>query len=542
MDPLLAQLLLQRGIGDKESARTFFRPALSQLHDPFLMRDMDRAVERIERAIREGERILVYGDYDVDGTTAVALVSSYLMESHPLVDTYIPDRYLEGYGLSIKGIDYARDNDISLVIALDCGIKALEQIAHAARHGVDVIVCDHHRPGSELPGAVAVLDPKREDCGYPYKELCGCGVGFKLIQALASRLGRNAEELLPYLDLVATAIGADVVPLTGENRVLAHFGLKVINSKPRIGIGALMELQKHKKENLSLRDLVFQIAPKINAAGRIDHGGRAVALLNARDRALAREMAREIDRFNTERRGLDKEITQEALRQIKEQGEEERYSTVVYKEDWHKGVIGIVATRLTETYYRPTLVFTRSGDRLAASARSVRGFDIYRALEDCSRYLEQFGGHTHAAGLTLLEGQYEDFKQAFEALVRERIDPGALRPELNIDAQIELEGITPRFLNYLSQFAPFGPGNPLPLFVAQGLRDTGTARGVGAEKDHLKATLSQGGSGPVGAIGFGLGRKLNLVQGGNPFDAVFSLEENHWNGKRELQLNLIDLR
>lgn len=543
MDPLLAQLLLQRGIGDKEAARTFFRPKLSQLHDPFLMKDMDRAVERIERALAQGERILVYGDYDVDGTTSVALLSSFLKETHPLlVDTYIPDRYLEGYGLSFRGVDYALDNGMTLIIALDCGIKALEQIAHAKAQGVDVIVCDHHIPGGELPQAVAILDPKREDCDYPYKELCGCGVGFKLIQALGSKRGRTVEELLPYLDLVATAIGADVVPLSGENRVLAHFGLKVINSAPRTGIRALVDLSKKREQGLNLRDLVFHIAPRINAAGRIHKGGHAVALLNETDYGQARRFALEIEEFNTERRGLDREITQEALDQIKEKGEEDRFSSVVYKEDWHKGVIGIVATRLTESYFRPTLVFTKSGDRLAASARSVPGFDIYSALEDCSQYLEQFGGHTFAAGLTLFEDQYENFKQAFEQVVRDRIDPTALQPELHIDAELDLEEIGPDLMKYLKLFAPFGPGNPLPLFLARGVRDSGHARGVGSQGEHLKAALCQAGGRPLGAIGFGLGHTLDLVRGGGSFDAVFSLDENHWNGKVEIQLNLKDIR
>jgi len=543
MDPVLAQLLLQRGIGDSESARTFFRPELSQLHDPFLMRDMDRAVERIERALGQQERILVYGDYDVDGTTSVALVSSFLKETHPsLVDTYIPDRYLEGYGLSFQGVEYALDNDISLVIALDCGIKALVQIAYAKEKGVDVIVCDHHIPGGELPPAVAILDPKREDCDYPYKELCGCGVGFKLIQALAGKRGREVEELRPYLDLVATAIGADVVPLTGENRVLAHFGLKVINSNPRTGIGALMELSKKKKRDFNIRDLIFQIAPRINAAGRIHKGSHAVALLNEKDSVRAKEVAEEIERFNTERRELDQEITKEALDQIVEHGEEGRFSSVVFKEDWHKGVIGIVAARLTETYYRPTLVFTKSGDRLAASARSVRGFDIYSALEDCSQYLEQFGGHTFAAGLTLLEDQYENFKQAFEEVVQKRLGTKTLKPEIQIDAELKLDQIGPKLMKQLNWFAPFGPGNPLPVFLARGLRDSGHARGVGSQGEHLKAALYQDGGRPLGAIGFGLGHKLEMVREGETFDAVFSLDENHWNGSVEIQMILKDLR
>lgn len=540
MDPLIAQLLLQRGISDKESARAFFRPKLSHLHDPFLMKDMDRAVARIELAMHRGERILVYGDYDVDGTTAVALMSSFLMETHPEVATYIPDRYREGYGLSFQGIDYALDNDMTLIIALDCGIKASEQIVHAKEHGIDVIVCDHHLPGEELPPAVAILDPKRADCDYPYKELCGCGVGFKLIQALGQKWGKPITGLVPYLDLVATAIGADVVPLTGENRVLAHYGLQVINRSPRTGIKALVELGK--KKHLNLRDVIFQLAPKINAAGRIDHGQQAVALLTATDYASARAHALEIDAFNQERRELEKDMVHEALTLIRDQGEESRFTSVVYKEDWHKGVIGIVASRLMDTYYRPTLVFTKSGDRLAASARSVKGFDIYRALEGCSRYLEQFGGHSAAAGLTLLEDRYEAFKLAFEAEVRERLEGKRPQRELEIDARIDLDRIDATLVGHLKEFAPFGPGNPLPVFMAEGLRDSGHARGVGGEGEHLKAFLAPGSGKGFGAIGFGLGHKLGLLQENDAIDAVFTLEENHWNGQVEIQLNLCDLR
>lgn len=540
VDDLVAQLLLQRGITNYEEAKAFFRPELSHLHDPFLMKDMDKAVQRIEQAMSKGENILVYGDYDVDGTTSVALMSSFLMESYPNVATYIPDRYGEGYGISFQGIDFAADNDIGLMIALDCGIKAIDQIKYAKEKGIDVIVCDHHRPGPALPDAVAVLDPKQEDCEYPYKELCGCGVGFKLIQAIASKKGKTIDDLIPYLDLVATAIAADIVPITGENRVLAHYGLQVINDNPRIGIKALID--QTKKRELTITDVVFIIAPRINAAGRMKHGQHAVNLLAETDWPKAKQFASEIELFNTERRSLDQEITQEALIQIQENQEEEKFTSVVYNEHWHKGVIGIVASRLTETYYRPTLVFTKSGDKLAASARSVKGFDIYNALEGCSDCLEQFGGHMYAAGLTLLEEQYEAFKNQFEKVVSETIDPKLLQPEITVDAKIQMHQITPKLMRILKQFAPFGPCNMTPIFIAEGLKDTGYARGVGEDEKHLKCSVYQPGYNPIGAIGFNLGDKLNVVKRIKPFDAVFSLDENEWNGTVSLQLKLRDIR
>lgn len=540
VDELIAQLLIQRGITNFDEAKAFFRPELSYLHDPFLMKDMQKAVERIEKAITNGENILVYGDYDVDGTTSVALMSSYLLESYPNVATYIPDRYLEGYGISFQGIDFAADNDVSLMIALDCGIKAIDQIKYAKEKGIDVIICDHHRPGPELPDAVAVLDPKQADCEYPYKELCGCGVGFKLIQALASKRGKTIDDLIFYLDLVATAIAADIVPITGENRVLAYYGLMVINENPRIGIKALID--QTKKKELTITDVVFIIAPRINAAGRMKHGQHAVNLLTETNFAQAQLFASEIELFNTERRSLDQEITQEALVQIQENQEEDKFTSVVYNENWHKGVIGIVASRLTETYYRPTLVFTKSGNKLAASARSVKGFDIYNALEGCSDCLEQFGGHMYAAGLTLLEEQYEAFKKQFEKVVSETIDPKLLQPEIAVDAKISMHQVTPKLMRILKQFAPFGPGNMTPIFMAEGLKDTGYARGVGEGEKHLKVSLYQLGSNPIGGIGFNLGDKLDVVKGIKPFDAVFSLDENEWNGTVSLQLKLRDIR
>ena len=540
VNKLIAHLLLQRGITSYDEAKKFFRPSLDHLHAPFLMKDMDKAVSRIERAITKGENILVYGDYDVDGTSAVALMSSYLKEVYSNVATYIPDRYTEGYGISYQGIDFAEDNGFSLIIALDCGIKAIEQVAYAQEKDIDFIICDHHRPGRVLPEAVAILDPKREDCQYPYKELCGCGVGFKLIQALAERRGKNIQELQPYLDLVATAIAADIVPMTGENRVLAYYGLQVINSAPRAGFKAIIEPLK--KKTLSISDVVFIIAPRINAAGRMKHGEYAVQLLVEADLEMARTWAQEIERFNADRRQLDQVITEEALLQIRENQEEDRFTSVVYKKNWHKGVIGIVASRLTETYYRPTLVFTKSGDKLAASARSVKGFDVYNALEACSDTLEQFGGHKYAAGLTLLEEQYEHFKQQFEAVVSSTIDTTLLEPEISVDAKIELKRITPKIFRIIKQFAPFGPGNMTPVFMTSQVKDTGYGRGVGEDDKHLKVSVKQEGSIPISAIGFNLGHCKDKVTNNALFDIVFSLEENEWNGNVSLQLKLRDIR
>ncbi|MFV8225396.1 single-stranded-DNA-specific exonuclease RecJ [Christiangramia aquimixticola] len=535
----VARLLVQRGIKTFEAARNFFRPDLKDLHDPFLMKDMDKAVERIEQAMEEGENIMVYGDYDVDGTTSVALMSSFLKFRYPNVTTYIPDRYAEGYGISYQGIDYAADNDIQLIIALDCGIKAIEKVAYAREKGIDFVICDHHRPGIEIPDAVAVLDPKREDCEYPYDELCGCGVGFKLIQAITIKNNEPEETLLPYLDLVATAIGADIVPITGENRILAYHGLHVINVAPRTGIKCLLGDRK----NVSITDVVFIVAPRINAAGRMKHGLHAVNLLTEEDEESCKRFASEIETYNTDRRSADKTITEEAIQQIIERQEEDRLTTVVYQENWHKGVIGIVASRLTETWYRPTLVFTRSGDRLAASARSVKGFDVYEALEGCKEHIEQFGGHKYAAGLTLLEDQYEDFKRKFEEVVTETIDRNLLTPEISIDAELKLKDITPKFYRILKQFAPFGPGNMSPVFISKGLTDTGFGKCVGEDKTHLKCQVKQGEGGPsFSVIGFNLGSKLDIIKAGKKFDAVYSLDENTWNGNTSIQLKLKDIR
>ena len=540
VDEIIAKLLIQRGVETYEQAKAFFRPTLNDLHNPYLMKDMDKAVSRIEKAIENGENILVFGDYDVDGTTAVSLVSSYIKSYYPNVATYIPDRYDEGYGISYKGIDFADDNGFSLIIALDCGIKSIDHIAYAKEKKIDFIICDHHRPGNELPNAIAVLDPKREDCSYPYDELCGCGVGFKLIQALAENRTQSILDLIPYLDLVATAIAADIVPITGENRVLAKFGLEVINSNPRPGIKVL--IQNVKKKVLTITDVVFIIAPRINAAGRIKHGNEAVALLTEYDLDQAEIFASEIEQHNTDRKDLDKQITIQALSQIEENNEKERFTTVVYNENWHKGVIGIVASRLTETYYRPTIVFTKSGDKLAASARSVKDFDVYNALETCAEHLDQFGGHMYAAGMTLKEENYIAFKEAFEKTVQETIHPDLLTPEISVDLEINFIDINPKLIRLLSQFEPFGPQNMTPVFWTKNIRDTGYAKPLGQNDEHLKLFVKQNNSDGIGAIGFGLGKKIDLTKNSQPFEAVYCIDENEFNGTITLQLRMKDIR
>jgi single-stranded-DNA-specific exonuclease len=540
VEDFVATLLIQRGIETFEDAKNFFRPSLEHLHDPYLMKDMDKAVARIEAAIENQENILVFGDYDVDGTTAVSLVSSYLKSHYANIATYIPDRYDEGYGISFKGIDFADDNGFSLIIALDCGIKSIDHIAYAKAKNIDFIICDHHRPGNMLPDAVAILDPKREDCSYPYDELCGCGVGFKLIQALGQNRNETIEDLVPYLDLVATAIAADIVPITGENRVLAYFGLQVINSDPRPGIKALVH--QVKKKVLDITDVVFIISPRINAAGRIKHGNHAVELLTEFDFDQAQQFASEIEQYNADRKDLDKKITKEAFQQIIENQEEERFSTVVFQEDWHKGVIGIVASRLIETYYRPTLVFTKSGDKYAASARSVKGFDVYNALDACAQHLEQFGGHMYAAGMTLKAENYKTFKEAFEKQVEETILPEMRTPEIEIDAEINFSDITPKLIRILKQFEPFGPLNMTPVFMTSDIKDTGYAKTLGSEDEHLRLFAKQNNSEGIAAIGFGLGKKLDIAKNQNTFQLAYTIAENEWNGNVSTQLMLKDIR
>ncbi|PRP67569.1 single-stranded-DNA-specific exonuclease RecJ [Nonlabens agnitus] len=541
IDPELAGLLVQRGIDAFAKAKSFFRPSLKELHDPFLMADMQLAVDRILQAVENSENIMVYGDYDVDGTTSVALMSTFLQSFYPQVSTYIPDRYDEGYGVSFKGIDYASDNNFTLIIALDCGVKAIDKVAYAREKGIDFIICDHHRPGKELPDAVAVLDPKRADCNYPFDELCGCGVGFKLCQAIAKVKGWDFEILIPYLDLVATAIGADIVPMVDENRILTYHGLHVINTCPRPGFQAI--ISQLNKSSLTSTDVVFTIAPRINAAGRMKHGLFAVELLTAEDIDTAITLAKAIEQNNTDRKETDKWITDAALDQIIANEEKNGFSTVVYDPSWHKGVIGIVASRLIETYYRPTVVFTKSGDKLAASVRSVKGFDVYNALEQCAEFIEQYGGHKYAAGLTIKEEHYEGFKKRFEEVVCATIKNQDRTEEVTIDMKLPLTSISPKFYRILKQMEPFGPGNMTPVFFTDNVMDTGYAKAVGADGKHLKACITTGKNSAVkyNAIGFNLGDRISLINENQTFKMAYSIDENTWNNVTSLQLRLRDI-
>ncbi len=539
----LSAILLQRGIDNFDSAREFFVPDLQKLHDPFLMKDMDRAVERLTDAINRGEKILVYGDYDVDGTTAVALMYSFIKDFYPNVDYYIPDRYSEGYGISTQGVMFAADNGFSLIIALDCGIKSIDKVDLATELGVDFIICDHHLPGSKIPTAVAVLDPKRIDCNYPFKELCGCGVGFKLAQAFCLSQGWPEEKALQYLDLVAISIAADIVSVTGENRILSHFGLNYLNQKTkRPGIKALLEKAGVKRE-LSVMDLVFVIAPRINAAGRITSGREAVSLLIEATEVTAREISQKIDNNNTLRKDLDKTITAEALEMIGSMPEWlEAKSTVVYHENWNKGVVGIVASRLTESYYRPTIVLTKSGDKVAGSARSVIGYDVYQAIEACSELLEQFGGHKYAAGLTMMPENIDPFRQAFEKYVSANITEDQLQPEIKIDVPLDLSQINTKFFTILNRMAPFGPDNMQPIFYTDQVLDAGYAKIVG--ENHLKCLLFHKDDPNIrfDAIGFKMSHFLPLLKSGKPFNIAYCIEQNVWNDVVSLQLVLKDIK
>jgi single-stranded-DNA-specific exonuclease len=554
IDEHLANLLVQRGVSTFDEAKAFFRPSLDNLHDPFLMKDMEEAIHRIDEAIRNNEKILVYGDYDVDGTTAVALVYTFFHKFYNRLDYYIPDRYSEGYGISFKGIDFAAENNFSLIIALDCGIKAVEKVAYASSKGVDFIICDHHRPGVELPPASAVLDPKRLDCPYPYKELSGCGIGFKLIQAYAFKNNIPFEELRQYLDLVVVSIASDIVDITGENRILAHFGLKLLNSAPRPGLEAILNYSNIQKKPeadginvfsraLTISDLVFLIGPRINAAGRIESGRNSVKLLVCEDKQEAFIIGEQINNNNTERKNLDTSVTLQALDEIRKNPVLiNSKSTVLYNPDWHKGVIGIVASRLTEHYYRPTIVLTLSGELITGSARSVKDFDIYEAIDSCSDLLEHFGGHKYAAGLSLKPGNLDVFRERFEAAVIQRLAGRELVPEIEIDCCLPLNAIHSRFFNVLKQFAPFGPGNMAPLFRTDGVVDAGGARVVG--KNHLKLMVvhPEVSGGPFSAIGFQQGDQIVRIEKGMPFDMCYHIEENEWNGSVSLQLNSKDIK
>ena len=536
---LISSLLLNRGIDTFEKAKKFFRPSLSDLHDPFLMQDMQKAVDRIQQAIKENEKILVFGDYDVDGTTSVALVSSFLNKHlSDTVLTYIPDRYTEGYGISMKSIEFAESKNVKLIIALDCGIQALDQVEYAKEKNIDFIICDHHTPPSEIPKAIAVLNPLREDCSYPYKSLCGCGIGFKLIQGLS---GSTLDYLEEYLDLVALAIAADIVELTGENRTLCYYGLEQINKSPRAGLKAIIDTLE--KEIITINELGFYIGPRINAAGRIDTGNLAVELLMEEDLEKARTLAEKLNQLNIERRALDKETTQEAISQIKKHKNEESNVTVVCNPDWHKGVIGIAASKLMETYYRPTIVFTSSDDFFVGSARSVNGFNIHDAIGKCKEFVLQYGGHKYAAGVKIKKSQYKDFKDKFEEVVSSTIDKSMTSKKVAIEGEIELEEITPKFYRILKQFAPFGPGNKRPIFSAKNLRDTGYAKVVGQENTHLKFNLTQQNSSKIyNAIGFSLAGKYPTILNKKIFNAAFTVDENYWNGKKNIQLKVIDIK
>lgn len=536
IDEILAHMLVSRGVTTFSEAKEFFRPELSHLHDPFLMNGMTEAVDRIERAIANGESILIYGDYDVDGTTSVALVYLFFKKYTSHINYYIPDRYLEGYGVSTKGIDYAAENGYTLVIALDCGIKAVEKIEYAKSKGVDFIICDHHLPGDEIPQAVAVLDPKRKDCEYPYKELSGCGLGFKLTQAYSIRKNIEESEALQYLDLVVVSIASDIVPITGENRVLAYYGLQKLNTNPCNGLKALIELSG-KTDSFTITDIVFSIGPRINAAGRIDDAKHAVKLLTANSTQLAEDAGFIINLKNAERKEFDTNITEQALQMIGNSPEMiSRKSTVVYHQNWHKGVIGIVASRLTEKYYRPTVVLTESNGHVAGSARSVIGYDLYEALCACSDLLEQFGGHKYAAGLTMKPENVNKFSQRFEDVVASSITEDMLIQQIAVEKAIELKDITPKFFRILNQFAPFGPQNMTPIFMTRNVYSYGYGTVVG--NNHLKMSIRQKDSIVFDCIAFGLGDYLEQINRGKPFDVCYTIEENVWKERRNIQLNI----
>jgi single-stranded-DNA-specific exonuclease len=539
----IAQLLRQRGVNTFQEAKSFFRPDLSDLHPPFLMQDMEKAVARLEAAFEKQERILVYGDYDVDGTTAVALMYGFISSIYPQVDYYIPDRYTEGYGISTQGIDFASDNEISLIIALDCGIKSNEKVSYATSKGIDFIICDHHRPGDILPNASAVLDPKRDDCNYPFKELSGCGIGFKLIQAYAVKNKMDFAQLHSSLDLVAISIAADIVPIVGENRILAHYGLKQLNSNPREGIKAMLEIAGAKNDKeLTISDIVFIIAPRINAAGRLESGKKAVELLLTNTPASAIVSSKNLNNTNTERRNLDKLITEQALSIIDNQPALiNKKTTVVYNQDWHKGVVGIVASRLTEKYYRPTIVLTESNGMATGSARSVKNFDVYNAIEACADLLEQFGGHKYAAGLSLKIENIEAFQTKFEAVVSASIDEQWLIPEIEIDAELTFDEVDAKFFRVLKQFAPFGPENMHPVFLSKNIRDKGFAKIVG--NNHLKFdAMQENNLQSFPAIAFGMAEHLSHPIQKKSVDICYSLDENEWNGKTSIQLNVKDIQ
>lgn len=532
VNKIVAHLLVLRGITTFDAAKTFFRPQISDLHSPFLMKGMGKAVDRIELALKKGENILIYGDYDVDGTTSVAMMYNFLSRFTDKIAYYIPDRYDEGYGISFKGIDYAQINEFSLIIALDCGIRAVKQVEYASNKQIDFVICDHHTPGVNIPRAISVLNPKQSDCNYPYKELSGCGVGFKLIQAFSEKRKIDFNEIGEYLDLLAVSIGADIVEMTGENRALAFYGLKIINQSPRVGLKALIE-KSGKTGELSISDVVFGIAPRINAAGRIEHGKIAVQILVESDIDKARELAEAIENHNKERKELDQNITKEALEMV----DENKLSTVVYSSDWHKGVVGIVASRLIESYYKPTIVLSEKDGELTGSARSVKGFDLYDALVKCEHLLEKFGGHKYAAGLTVKKENLKAFISEFEKVVSSTITKEQLVAQIDIDMQIELEEVNDQLYRIIKQFAPFGPQNRTPNFISKNVTDCGWGKKVGEDKSHVRLVLNKSAD-RITAIGFRMADDFELTNEKKEFDICYSIDENTWNGKTSLQLRL----
>lgn len=552
ISPILSGLLIDRGVSTFEEARAYFRPDLDNLHDPFLMADMDKAVERLTQAINNKEKILVYGDYDVDGTTSVSLVYKFIKSFYDNVEYYIPDRYDEGYGISYKGIDYAVKKDMSLVIALDCGIKAVDKIEYANERQIDFIICDHHTPDDVLPAAVAVLDPKRKDCGYPYKELSGCGVGFKLVQAFSAQNNIPFEKLIPLLDLVVLSIASDIVPITGENRILAYHGLEQLNSNPSVGVKSILDVcgllakdpgQEPIKE-ITISDIVFKIGPRINASGRMKLATEAVDLMVSMDSSFAKKKSNIINKYNNERKDLDQNITKEAIAIISSDEErKKRKSIVIYKPDWHKGVIGIVASRLSEEFYKPSIVLTYSKGKVSGSARSVPGFDIYSAIDYCSKHLENFGGHRYAAGLTLTEDKVEAFSACFEEYVAKHITEEQLSPQIKVDALIEFKDITHKFFKVLKQFAPFGPGNMKPVFVSEDVKDFGFSRLVGRDQEHLKLSLVDDSSEEVmDGIAFGMHAYNDHLKSMKPLDICYTIEENTYMGNTKIQLMIKDIK
>lgn len=541
---VIANLLEQRGITSFSEARTFFRPKLSDLHDPFLMKDMEKAVARLEKAIKNQEKVLIYGDYDVDGTTSVALMYQFLRTRINNLDFYIPDRYSEGYGISPRSIDFAAENKFSLVIVLDCGIKAVEKIRQAKEKGIDFIICDHHNPDDTIPDAIAVLDPKRPDCVYPYKDLSGCGVGFKFLQAYAQKNDIPVVELYDLLDLVVVSIASDIVPVTGENRVLAHYGLKKLNSNPSLGLKTIIRFSGLDGQHISISDIVFKIGPRLNASGRIEHGKKSVEILVVHDEEEASRLGDEINSYNEIRKTLDRDITQEALDMIAHDPiQEERNATVLYNRDWHKGVVGIVASRLTEHFYRPTVILTESNGMATGSARSVKDFDLYEAIGQCSDLLESYGGHMYAAGLTMKIDNIPAFTRRFEEIVKNAIPDAQQTETLEADCKIQLSEITPKFYRILKQFEPFGPHNMTPLFITEDVLDNGTSRCVGRNLEHLKLDLVEPtGNSPVfPAIAFNQANHFEAISQGLPFDICFSVAENEFRGKTNIQLYIRDI-